>query len=215
MCMGTEPAYQQESELRRLYCSEKHTIREIADRFDISTATVHYWMEKHGIDRRYTGTLRERFEQYHEKNANEQACWLLQNKPDDWGYGTIYDADKPGHRKAHRVAFDLFRDEELPDFSPDAQINHKCDNAACVNPDHLYIGTAADNTQDALEADAWEENRLRGSAIGNSKLSEEQVREIKRRCNNGESQKSVSEDYPVSHSTVNQIMTGNRWTHVG
>jgi len=212
--MGGIPDYQRENVLRRMYWDDEMTVHAIAEYFDISTATVHYWMEKHGIDRRYSGTLEERFEQYHQKDANDQGCWLWQNAPDQWGYGTIYDPDKPGYRKAHRVAFMLYRDEALPQFSPDNQVNHTCHNPVCVNPDHLYLGTAKDNSQDALEADAWGENRRRGSDVGNSKLTEKQVAEIKRRCNDGETQKAVSEDYPVSHSTVNQIMVGNQWQHV-
>jgi transposase len=211
--MGNQtPPYQSEERLRTLYCDEELTIRAIAKRFGISTATVHYWMKKHDIERRYSGTLRERFNQYHEKDANEEGCWLWQNKPDEWGYGTIMDGDRT--RRAHRVAFDLFREEKLPEFSPDEQINHTCHNPACVNPDHLYLGTAKENSQDAVKADAWGDNRKRGSEVETSKLTEEQVREIKQRCQNGETQKDVSQDYPISHAMVNKIMVGKWWQHV-
>lgn len=212
--MADDRPYRDESVLRQLYQQDELTIREIADKFGISTQTVHRWMKKHDIDRRYSGTLEERFNQYHKKDANEQGCWLWQNQPGSWGYGKIWDADKRGQRMAHRVSFELFREEDLPEFSPDSQINHTCHNKLCVNPDHLYIGTAKQNSQDAIEADAWGDNRKRGSEVGNSKLTEEQVAEIKARCNSGETQKAVSEDYPVSHTMVNKIMTGKWWQHV-
>jgi transposase-like protein len=201
--------------LRELYVEQQKTIHEVAEHFDISTATVHYWMEKHEIERRYSGTLEERFEQYHEKNANERGCWLWQNEPDEWGYGKIWDAKDERHRMAHRVSFEIHRDEKLPEFSPEHQINHTCHNKRCVNPEHLYIGTAKENSQDALKVEAWGDNRPRGSGVGTSKLNEEQVIEIKNRCLDGESQKSVAEDYPVSHTAVNKIMVGEWWQHVG
>lgn len=214
--MGNQqPAYRDESTLRRLYAAEEMTIPAIADHFGISTSTVYYWMEKYDIDRRYTGSLSERFNQYHEKDANDNGCWLWQNALGEWGYGRIWDANEERHRKAHRVSFDLHRDEELPEFSPDRQVNHTCHNPDCVNPDHLYIGTAKENSRDAVEVEAWGgDDRARGSDIGNSKLTEDQVREIKTRCNSGETQKAVSEDFPVSHTMVNKIMLGKWWEHV-
>lgn len=209
--MGNQPAYQEEDRLIELYHGREWTIHKIADHFDISTATVYYWMEKHDIQRRYTGTLEERFNQYYEVDE-DSGCWEWQNEPGTWGYGKIWDEGR--QRLAHRVSWELNRDEDLPEFSPEQQLNHTCHNRMCVNPGHLYLGTQQENVDDAVENESWGEDRRRGSGIGNSKLSEEQVREIKRRCDNGETQKDVSEDYPVSHSTVNQIMVGNQWQHV-
>lgn len=213
-CMGNQqPAYRSKETLRQMYYEDEMTIQEMADEFGCTKTTVCYWMDKYDMQRRYSGTLKERFEQYHEKDANENGCWLWQNQPDEWGYGTITDGDKT--RKAHRVAFDLYRDEPLPEFSPDAQVNHTCHNPDCVNPDHLYIGTAKENMNDALDVESWGgDDRARGSEIGNSKISEDDVKEIKRRCQSGETQKAVAADFPISHSMVNKIMTGQWWAHV-
>jgi transcriptional regulator with XRE-family HTH domain len=212
--MGNKPKYQQEDVLKELYWEQELTLEQIGNKFGVDMTTIRNWMEKHGINRRYSGTLQERFEQYYEIDEGS-GCWIWQNEPDERGYGKIWDSDKGGHRMAHRVAFDLYRDEELPEFSPDEQVNHTCHNPACVNPDHLYIGTQKENMQDALNVEAWGDDRPRGSDVGNSKLTEEHVVEIKERCIAGETQKEVAKDYPASHTMVNKIMIGEWWNHVG
>lgn len=209
--MGDQPPYQDEETLKRLYRAEGKTMAELAEQFDVTQSTIHRWIHKFDIQPRYSGTLEERFHQYYEKDE-ETGCWFWQNEPDEWGYGTIGIGGEK--RKAHRVSFDLLRDEPLPDFDPEHQVNHTCHNPSCVNPDHLYIGSAKENMDDALEVDAWGENRARGSKVGTSKITEDEVAEIKRRCNSGETQKAVSEDYDVSHSMVNKIMVGEFWSHV-
>lgn len=65
-----------------------------------------------------------------------------------------------------------------------------------------------------VDVDTHERMGRSGEKNNGTELTEEQVREIKRRLQNGEAQNSISEDYPISHSGVNKIATGNTWTHV-
>lgn len=210
--MASESGYKDKETLERLYWDEGLTLREIGKRHGVSASSVSYWMQKFDIARRISSPLPRRFERYYDVN-DETGCWEWQKFIDEWGYGRITDGGKS--RMAHRVAFELHRDEELPGFSPDHQINHTCHNPACVNPDHLYIGTAKENMHDAIDVDSWGDNRPRGSKVGNSKLTEDGVVEIKERCLSGESQKDVADDFGVSHATVNKIMVGKQWQHVG
>jgi len=210
--MVSSDGYKDKETLERLYWDEELTLEEIGDRFGVTASSISYWMQQFDITRRISSPLPQRFERYYEVDG-ETGCWEWQKFTNECGYGKITDNGKP--RMAHRVAFELYRDEGLPEFSPDHQINHTCHNPACVNPDHLYIGTAQENTQDAMEIDAWGDNRRRGSEVGTSKLTEDEVVEIKERCLSGESQKDVAEDYGVAHATVNKIMVGEQWQHVG
>jgi hypothetical protein len=75
--------------------------------------------------------------------AAQGACWIWSDKPNEDGYGTlsIKGVAKP---KAHRIAAALF----LPDYDDALVVRHKCDNPICCNPNHLAMGTQADNIRD-------------------------------------------------------------------
>ncbi|RFB07641.1 HNH endonuclease [Bacillus sp. OE] len=89
-------------------------------------------------------------------------------------------------------------------------VMHKCDNKKCINPEHMELGTIADNTKDASKRNLIP----KGSSHHNSKLTEDVVREIKRRLRDGETPKSLSEKYNTSYIGVIKIKNGKSWKHV-
>lgn len=90
-------------------------------------------------------------------------------------------------------------------------ICHKCDNPPCCNPNHLFIGTRADNVKDMVNKGRGRGKIFKGSAHGNSKLSEEQVYAI--RAASG-SQTKIAKQYGISDVLVCHIKSRKRWGHL-
>jgi predicted XRE-type DNA-binding protein len=87
---------------------------------------------------------------------------------------------------------------------------HQCDNPACVNPKHLFLGTQADNVQDMMNKGRHADQR--GELQSNVKLSEQQVLWI--RSNNHLSRKQVAEHFGVHPATITDIIKRRTWTHI-
>jgi hypothetical protein len=103
----------------------------------------------------------------------------------------------------HRIVYE----ENYGEIPEGMVVRHKCDNPACVNPEHLELGTQMDNVVDKMERG----RQLRGEQIGNSKLSKEQVIEI---YHSELSYKQIEEKYGISNAMVSLIKNKKRWLHL-
>lgn len=105
---------------------------------------------------------------------------------------------------AHRVSYELHHGA-IPDG---LHVLHRCDNPACVNPSHLFLGTHAENMADKSS----KERQARGERNGIAKLSAADVLAI--RASGGITQRSLAREYGVSQAQIWRLLVGKQWTHL-
>lgn len=145
-------------------------------------------------------TERQRFE---EKFRVTPGCW-------EWiagltlsGYGAFKAAQM--QMRAHRYAYTLY----VGEIPKGLLVRHKCDNPKCVNPDHLELGTAKDNTDDMILR--GRRNDPVGERAGSAVLTAEQVISI---FNDPRTQVAIAKDYGVGQRAIGKIKRRERWKHI-
>ena len=131
-------------------------------------------------------------------------CWLWTGSKLRVGYGKFCMNGIPG--TAHRAAWELFNGP-IPEGM---YVCHACDVRACVNPDHLFLGSQSDNMLDASSKNRL--NTPKGSDHHSSKLTEEDVLAIRSRYTGrrGE-QRRLADEYGVGPDQISRIINGKRW----
>jgi DNA-binding XRE family transcriptional regulator len=136
-------------------------------------------------------------------------CWLWTGGLDQKGYGAIAIKGRP--KRAHRVSYETFVGP-IPDG---LFVCHACDVRACVNPAHLWLGTAADNYEDARKKGRtknagaiWAEMQ-RNSGNRGRKLNAEQVAEVRARPD--VSNAEFARRFGVDRSSIRAIRIGKSW----
>lgn len=136
-------------------------------------------------------------------------CWLWQKATNDRGYAVLRVFKRPhGSSLASRVSFTLFR-AEVPD---EAFVCHRCDTPACVNPMHLFIGTQQDNMTDMKRK--GRQRSLCGDDSPFSKVTAEDVIEIRRRYGQGDAPLQIAKDHGLTYNAVRMIAVGENWKHI-
>lgn len=132
-------------------------------------------------------------------------CWTWRGMVNTNGYGRFSLADN--HRLAHRVAFEMF----IGPVPEGMVVCHSCDNRLCVNPFHLWLGTQADNVQDAVRKGRHRVPDTAGERNGNRKLDWEKVAIIRSMVAGGAPKFLVARAFQVSPSTVGGIVSNKTW----
>jgi hypothetical protein len=92
---------------------------------------------------------------------------------------------------------------------------HKCDNPKCANPDHLFLGTRADNHKDMIRKGRNSGFSItKGEAHPKSKLSESDVLNIRAKHATGYSVSQIAKQLNVSWNCINDVLSSRTWNHV-
>lgn len=144
-------------------------------------------------------------ERFWGKVDKTDSCWFWKSARRSDGYGA-FTVDRR-QVSAHRHSYALSKGS----IPAGMVVMHSCDQPLCVNPDHLSVGTSAQNAADA----ARKGRRLPGSKNHQAKLTEKLVLEMRARyAKGGISQKRIAEEYGVSPALVGFIVTRKLWKHI-
>jgi len=126
-------------------------------------------------------------------------CWLwlgATNRKNGYGQLTIDGKRHLAHRLSWFLACGILPSKR--------HVCHDCDTPSCVNPLHLFLGSAGDNVRDSV----------RKGRNKRWKLNEEMVREIRRRYASGLTLKQVGAQFGIDHTMAGRIVRLESWAHV-
>lgn len=150
---------------------------------------------------------RARIDLFNAKIKRGDGCWEWTGFKSGGGYGyfnlnqPMHDGKRISHKvRAHRMAYEI----TYGAIPIGMHVLHKCDNRSCVRPDHLFLGTHADNLFDMA---------LKGRS-GRKKLTPEAAYAILwRKISGGETAK-LADEYGVAASTVRRIANRKMWPSI-
>jgi hypothetical protein len=149
---------------------------------------------------------------FHSRYTRGNGCWLWSGACDQDGYGVI--KYKKRQYRVHRVMYELCNGP-IPNGKV---VMHTCDVPGCVRPDHLKVGTNLENTRDMVSKGRKHltigSKAQQGVLNGRARLTEEDVRKIRRRFAEGELQINLAPEFGITQGAVHKIIARRTWKHV-
>jgi hypothetical protein len=166
----------------------------------------HYYKSRtKGLDGNYTIVNDDKLRLKTNSVVDKNGCWRWRKSKFN-GYGKTVLKRKA--MSAHRASWIIFAGK-IPNR---LQVNHKCHVRDCINPDHLYLGDQKQNMRDMKQA--GRQKILKGSEIGNSKLQDADILQIRKISKQGVSVKEISQLFKTCSSNIRQIIACKTWKHV-
>lgn len=125
----------------------------------------------------------------------ESGCQEWQSTLHRDGYGKFWFRGK--QIQAHRVSYRL----QVGEIPAGLFVLHRCDNRKCVNPEHLYVGTAKQNVRDKVDRCSW---------WGNMRITFETVEEIRRLYESGWTQQKIADKFKIHQTQVSRYVRGQQ-----
>lgn len=139
------------------------------------------------------------------RSPNE--CWEWKGPMRPKGYGSFTTGLKYGLSSiASRVAWQLTNGDP-----GDLVVCHSCDNPACCNPSHMWLGTRADNNKDMDHKGRARRPAIKGEANAKAKLTNEDVVAI---LKDPKGATALGRYYGVNRNTIMRIRNGSGWKHI-
>jgi hypothetical protein len=132
-------------------------------------------------------------------------CWLWSGACSREGYGHIRIGAKVC--LAHRVSYALSHGEVPADLC----VCHRCDTPACVNPEHLFLGTNAANVRDRSNKGRSRGGANAGIAHPMARLGPDEIRWISQQRERGVRQREIAASLGVSQAHISNVLSGKRW----
>jgi hypothetical protein len=146
--------------------------------------------------------IRERIELH---ITSKKDCWITDYRVNTKNQQLITIDGK--NFRLTRIAYEVYREKVPKNLS----VYHTCNNPYCINPDHLFLGTKAENARNTKRKN----RQAKGSTISNSKLTEVQVVRIKNLLLEGElTFAEIGKIFCVCAGTIQGINNGRVWTHI-
>lgn len=129
--------------------------------------------------------------------------WNTDNTSNRYGWVSSGNINQSAHSLSYEINVG-----SIPDGM---NVLHRCDNGLCIRPEHLFLGSHAENMADKVAKG----RQVKGDRINTSKLNEGAVIEIRRRLSDGDSHRDIALEYSVDESTIRAIRDGKTWKHLG
>ena len=152
------------------------------------------------------GCFRKNFKELFFRHVEKSdGCWNWIGSLNQKGYGS-FNNSKFLTKRTHRISW-IIHFGKIP---KGLFVCHSCDNPACVNPEHLFLGTAQDNTNDMFKKNR--EKPLKGEDCPRSKLTKEDVINIRNESNL--KKVDLAKKYGVSKDHIDGIIRRDSWRHI-
>ena len=157
----------------------------------------------------------QKFKKKVEWQVTSNDCWEVTSHSTVRGYPVMRDNWECRLNYMSRI----FYKECFGEIPEGIIVRHKCDNPLCINPEHLELGTHQDNTNDKISRGRLKYGNCYGEDCNFSKLTKEQVLEIRKRHIKGARSgknctSSLAKEFNTSTTNIKDIVNKKIWTHI-